>query len=118
MISIRNNKCTEKDCKLVPIYGYLNKKELYCYLHKKYDMIDVKHKKCEKCNLRALYGKPGNSLIFCTNHKEEGMMKYSNSKCKACRKTALYGIKDKAIYCETHKTNDTVNIIEKKCFVF
>ena len=41
----------------------------------------------------------------------------SNSKCKIlnCKEKALYGINFKPIHCEIHKTEDDLNLCEKKC---
>ena len=66
--------CKKDGCK---IRGYFNfegeTKELYCFSHKKENMVNIKDKKCDKdgCKLIACYNKIGEKKgIFCAKHKE------------------------------------------------
>ena len=46
-------ECKEKDCKKSPGFNYENEKtRLYCKLHKKPGMVDIKTKKCIENNCR------------------------------------------------------------------
>ena len=56
MIDIRNNKCKFNECIKRPNFNYEGeKKSIYCFEHKKDDMIDVKSRRCinEHCNTFA-----------------------------------------------------------------
>ena len=49
MTDVKSKKCI--DCDKLPLYNYeTEKKALYCFTHKKENMIDVKNKRCLDCN--------------------------------------------------------------------
>jgi len=90
-------------------------KALYCSGCAKPGMVDIKSPKCH-CGKTASYGIPCNLPNRCTVHKEEGMIIRPRGKCniKDCKEIATHGI-NKPIHCENHKTNNDVDLVERKC---
>ena len=113
--------CVEPSCNTRANFNYKDQKEaLYCSLHKKNEMIDVKTVICAypSCITRAQYNfKDKTSGIYCGKHKENGMINVSNKRCKDCDKIPIFNYKDEkyGIYCNDHKKNDMVNVKNKLC---
>ena len=118
MENVVSKKCKENGCNTQPVYGLPGKKAEYCKEHSKDGMEDVKNKKCKEdgCNTYPSYGLPGKKAEYCKEHSKDGMMYNPNKKCKedGCEETAIYGI-GKATCCETHKEDDHLNLIERRC---
>ena len=111
-------KCKNVDCKTTASYGYDTKKPLYCYGHKKEDMIDVINTRCQTkdCNsVNPSYGKPGCQRTHCAKHRQIGMIRRPRGKCKKCKNIALYGKNNTPNHCEIHKEHEEINLIEKSC---
>ena len=110
--------CKEEGCKLRPNYGVKGTKNvLYCVTHKKDGMVDVSSKICkhDDCETRAHYGKPGLSATKCLKHRESGMISRSKSRCLNCNEPAIWGSNWVPKHCESHKTEDDVNLCERNC---
>ena len=115
MVNVKNHKCI--DCKEKhPVFNNPGEtKGLYCKDCSKPGMVDIKHPKCH-CGKRTSYGIPCNQPSRCAVHKEEGMISKPRGKCriKKCNEIAIYGI-NKPIHCENHKTDNDVDLVERKC---
>lgn len=87
----------------------------FCTKHKEPGMVDVQNPKCEECGSLASYGIPGGKPSRCSRHRLAGMLSRPRAKCVVCRKPAFYGTQFIAKHCETHKTNDDDNLMEREC---
>ena len=87
MIDVIHKKCIYLNCKKIPSYNVESeKKALYCYEHKKDDMMNVKAKKCiyPNCKIIACYNVEGKkSGLYCVEHKKENMINVTNNTCKS-----------------------------------
>ena len=116
-------KCLEEGCKRYPIFNKEGeKKRLYCSIHKKEGMVNVKNKTCveEGCRKQPHYNKEGEKKgIYCSIHKKEGMVDVKNKTCveEGCKKISIYNNEGekKGIYCSTHKKEGMVNVKDKTC---
>ena len=120
MVDLKSKTCLFEGCDIQPVYGLKGKKPEFCKKHATADMIDVKHETClhDGCMSRPVYNFPGQKIAFCIKHRTPGMIKRSKSKCKApkCREIATFGRHDLIpIHCETHKTDDERNLVERNC---
>jgi hypothetical protein len=112
MINVKIKTCI--DCDKVPSFNLIGNKALYCNKHKLVNMVDVRKKNCIKCTKTALYGLIKNT--HCIDHKTSEMLKNPSKKCIKCNEKAIYGYnKSSPLYCEKHKDNDCVNLIERVC---
>lgn len=70
-------KCIYQDCPKYANYNYSIKTEaLYCYDHKKENMIDIKNKRCleKDCITRPSFNyKVKNNGIYCEKHKKDNI---------------------------------------------
>ena len=70
--------CKEEGCKTQPTHNVIgDTKPLFCFVHKKEGMVNVKSKSCEHpdCKIQPSYNfleKRGSR--FCKLHKQEGMI--------------------------------------------
>src|SRR3990172_5502723 len=117
---VANKTCLEPGCDIQPTYGKIGTKvPEYCKDHcPEEGYQDVKNKTCSEpgCDTRTSYGFAGHPRIYCAQHKIQNTMKFSNSKCKTskCKKPAFYGF-NIPTHCEEHKTEDEIDMIQKKC---
>ena len=112
-------KCEFDGCEKIPNYNFKGEtKARFCASHKEDGMLDIKHKMCEfdGCETRANFGLPGNKATRCKTHVLEGMIPNPKKKCfhEDCKEIAIYGI-GYAKFCEKHKEENSINLIEKKC---
>jgi hypothetical protein len=114
MVNIKNKKCS---CgKKRPTYNFEGEtKAVCCSECKEAGMVDIIHKKC-RCGTTASYGYPQNLPKACVQHKEEGMISKPRARClkKSCKNPAEYGVQ-RPIHCETHKDENDINLVERKC---
>lgn len=117
MVDVKSKRCEYDDCEIKPIFDIKGGKGRYCVLHKTPEMIDVRHKLCKNdgCTRRSYYGKPGLSISCCFQHREAGMIRNPTTKCLNCKELAIWGTNWIPRHCETHKTDDDENLIERKC---
>jgi hypothetical protein len=118
----RNKICIEENCKLLASFNYLKKTAIYCSLHKKENMFNIKSKICceENCQKRPNYNFPDiKSGIYCFTHKKENMKDVVNKVCKEdnckLRPNFNYIGEKTAIYCSTHKKENMYDVISNKC---
>jgi hypothetical protein len=118
MINVNSKKCIEPNCGTQPSYNFDGQPALYCETHSKEGMINVNSKYCieKDCKIQASYGLPGLKATYCTTHGKlkEGFIKNPRAKCVICKKQALYG-HTSPIHCESHKTQDELNLVERIC---
>ena len=117
-------KCAEEGCNIVPNFNEPTEiKGLYCTIHKKENMVDVKNKKCieEGCNKVPNFNEPTETKgIYCKEHKKENMVNVIDKKCieEGCNKTCpIYNFptETKGLYCKNHKKANMVNVRSKRC---
>jgi hypothetical protein len=124
MINVINKTCCVEDCKKQPNYNLEGKtKGLYCFTHKKKDMIDVKNKTCceEECKKQPIYNLEGETKgLYCSTHKKKDMIDVINKTCceEDCKKQPNYNFEGetKALYCFTHKKEGMIDIKNKTCY--
>ena len=125
MINLKNSKCIEEDCMIVPNFNLLNEtKAIYCFTHKKENMINIREKiiciqeRCIKlacCNIST-----ETKAIYCKEHKKENMVNIRNkNNCieELCDIYPLFNFstETKPIYCSIHKKENMINIKSKRC---
>lgn len=115
MINVNRNKCIICN-EISPSFNYEGETATHCRKCKEPDMIDVVHDMCNDCGKRATYGIPCNNPSACAHHKKEGMISNPRVKCltKGCNEISIFGI-TKPTHCFTHKTEDEINLVERKC---
>ena len=118
MVNVNSKRCEEIGCdSQCRVFGDPGGKGRFCGVHRKEDMIDVITKRCDTigCNVSALYGVPGQTVSKCASHRVKGMLRRPKSKCVNCLELAIYGTNWTPKHCETHKTEDDENLIERPC---
>jgi hypothetical protein len=98
------------------------KTALYCSIHKKDGMIDVKNKTCiyENCKTRPNYNMEGEkTALYCSVHKKDGMVDVKNKTCiyENCKTQPIFNVEGEktALYCSIHKKDGMVNVKNKTC---
>jgi hypothetical protein len=115
--------CKEENCTKSPGFNYEGKKErLYCSLHKKDGMVDIKTKKCieascEKqpsCNFADQ-----KKAIYCFDHKKENMINVFSKRCREekCNRIPMYNFPGciTRLYCAEHKNESMIDLVHKTC---
>lgn len=109
-----------KQCTTEASYGIT--KPIYCFKHKKENMINTKKGQCniENCHKRAFFNHLGEkSGIKCYLHKDDGMINIWDKKCEidGCKIKPSFNLPDerKGLRCKKHKTDEMVNVIDAKC---
>ena len=110
--------CIHEDCKTRCNFNFPGQeKPIYCSIHKKEGMIDVKNIKCcePDCQTQPSFHFPGESHgIYCSKHKKEGMINVKDKLCvhEGCNVQPSFnmpGMK-KGIYCVKHKKDGMINV--------
>jgi very-short-patch-repair endonuclease len=105
MVNIVHNKCQENTCKEIPIFGFLNKKKLYCLKHKKENMINLfLENKCSVLECSEEYSNIFDKVKYCNSHTPNNNLILVKRLCKYC------DIKDESDYI----CKDCKNIKNKK----
>jgi hypothetical protein len=115
-----SHRCKEINCNKYPLFNFINKKTgIYCIDHKKPDMIDVTHKRCEKCTKTATFNFIGGLPKFCGEHKETDMVDVISKKCKFinCDVIPVYNYPNEknGLYCNAHKLENMVDVKSPRC---
>lgn len=105
------------------IEGEIN--TLYCVIHKKDDMKNIRSKKCREkgCDKHPSFNYEGLKAEYCLKHKEENMIMVKMTKCQFenCKKRANYKNSDdkNPSYCFIHKSDGMITHSKHKtCEVF
>ena len=124
-INVIEQLCLIKGCNIKPNFNYESEKfPIYCFTHKKNDMINIKNKNMicvyENCKIRANYNLKGSkNALYCTNHKTCDMINVTHPFCKFndCLIIPAYNYEneEKPIYCFNHKLQNMVNVVSKIC---
>ena len=108
-------------CNTRPLYNYEGESNgIYCAIHKKDEMIDVKNKQCLLCNTRPLYNYEGElNGIYCAIHKKDGMIDVKSKRCLLCNTRPLYNYEGESngIYCAIHKKDGMIDVKSKRCLL-
>lgn len=111
--------CSNDDCHSRGFYNFLGiTDEVYCGVHRKDGMINIKSKKCKSfgCIKLPSFNFEGLKPEYCYEHKEENMILVKNIKCviNDCIKRANYKNfgESKPTHCFQHKNENMV--IHKK----
>ena len=105
-----------------PNFNCLGISGAYCSKCKSSDMIDVRHKKCEKenCNIQPTYNFENETTPrFCINHKLDDMVDIKHKKCQhqGCNIRPSYNFENenKPKFCVEHKFDGMFDIISSRC---
>ena len=115
--------CKFENCKTRASYNVDGQsKALYCGVHKKENMVNVRNKTCIEldCKKQSSYNIDGQSkALYCCVHKKENMVDVKNKTCiePDCKTRANYNVdgKSKALYCSVHKKENMVDVKNKTC---
>jgi hypothetical protein len=115
--------CQEGNCKSRPNFNYKGEtRKIYCFEHKKENMVDIKHKICtfENCKTRASCNYENETTpIYCATHKEKNMVALNTIFCnfENCKTRPTYNYENETnpIYCSKHKENNMVNVKSSTC---
>ena len=84
LLAVISKNCIHEGCKTKPTYNVEGgTKALYCSLHKKEGMVNVKDKKCihEGCKTQPVFNVEGETkALYCSVHKKEGMVNVKKRK--------------------------------------
>lgn len=78
MINVRNKLCNYNLCCNRGYYYLIDKKILYCYIHKLDGMDNIHLQKCLECNINASFGFKGGKRLYCFKHKKNNMISITN----------------------------------------
>jgi hypothetical protein len=116
MINVVSDMCKD-DCGTVACYNLPGtKKGIYCDVHKKPGMVDVRNSKCTDCGINASFGFPTKKPVKCRQHAEHGMISNPRKKCNIdmCKQYAIYGTYGHE-RCFEHKQKNDINFAESVC---
>jgi len=77
--------CIHNGCKIRSIYNKEGERPMYCGIHRKEGMIDVKSNRCihEGCKTIPTFNKEGEPKgLYCGTHRKEGMIDVKSNRCK------------------------------------
>jgi hypothetical protein len=119
MIDITHKKCCENNCMKRPNFNLpIEKKALYCFEHKKENMISISKKNCQylKCKDIALYGLINKKPQYCTIHKNENMVNLilENKCCVLDCDNEYEHLINNDKYCNKHMINEEYEMIVKR----
>ena len=101
-------KCINIDCTKIPSFNLPNKTEtLYCFEHKKENMIDIKSKRCINidCTKIPSFNLPNETnALYCSKHKKENMIDIKHKKCinEGCQKRPTFNLSSETNALYTH----------------
>ena len=112
--------CKELNCIIkYPIFNLPNEKQgIYCSVHKKEGMVDVKSKTCLECKKIPAFNLPDkNRGIYCEEHKKEGMVNVKSKTCLECKKQPTFNLPGNKtrLYCTEHKKEGMIDIAHELC---
>jgi len=114
--------CKFENCKTIASYNVDGQKPLYCGVHRKHNMVDVKHKTCAEsdCKTRPIFNIEGEKkALYCAKHRKHNMVDVKNKTCAEpnCKTIPTYNIEGekKALYCAEHRKHNMVNVKDKTC---
>ena len=119
MISVSSKKCAYTGCTIQPSFNYSGKPALFCCAHKQDHMVSVATKTCfyDGCTTSVHFGFPGKYPTSCAIHKQPGHIVHPRRKCEECKEFAIYGMDSVPKFCETHKSEQHMNLVHHACAV-
>jgi len=102
-------------------FGEIGKSPMYCKIHKKEDMIDMKNDRCYCGRGKPSYNVKGEIALYCLKCKQKDMINVVSKMCIDCdeRKPSFNVIGKTAQYCgrcvKENKYINMVNVNNKKC---
>ena len=114
--------CIHPGCKTRSIYNKEGERPMYCGIHRKEGMVNVKNKRCihEDCKTRPTFNKEGATKgLYCGNHRKEGMVDVKSNRCiyEGCKTRPTFNKEgeSKGIYCGNHRKEGMVNVKHDIC---
>jgi len=123
MVNVKCRKCTFMGCYKQPSFNFegQSRKGAFCVEHKQIDMVNIRNKRCSypKCTTQPRYGVPGKNAVSCAKHKIPGHISHPKRKCEefGCKEFAIYGMDSIPKFCETHKSDQHMNLVHHECVV-
>ena len=118
MVDVKHKLCEHGGCEKQPNFNYKgNSTRKFCVKHKEPSMVNVTKKRCEKCGTQTRYGLPGKGPTVCAQHKKHGHIAHPKRKCEECKDFAIYGMDSIPKFCETHKSDQHMNLVHHECVV-
>jgi len=116
-------KCAEDWCKKQPNFNFEGESQgLYCDLHKKDGMINIKSRRCieDGCIKIPVFNFEGESRgLYCDLHKKDAMINVKNRRCAEdwCKKQPAFNFEgeSRGLYCDLHKKDGMINVICRRC---
>jgi hypothetical protein len=115
--------CNHEKCISSASFNFTEEKiPRWCSIHKKENMINLKHKKClfKGCSKTTTYGIPGKDKvpIWCLEHADKSIMKnIKHKRCiiENCGLIPSYNFPNEVsgIYCKTHRLPGTEDVDHK-----
>ena len=115
--------CQEGNCKVSSAFNFENEqKAIYCFQHKKENMVNIKSKPCifENCKILPVFNFENETCaLYCSSHKLPNMINIKNKICnfENCKTQPNYNFADEknGIYCSLHKLPNMIIVTNKKC---
>ena len=116
--------CWQDGCDKQSAFNYEGQKiGIYCAVHKKDTMVDVKNKRCcqDGCDKFPIYNYEGQILsLYCSVHKKDTMVDVKNRRCcqDGCNKQSNFNYEGQknGLYCRLHKKDTMVDVMHKRCY--
>ena len=116
-------KCIYENCNKIPTFNLPTEtRGLYCFEHKKENMINVKHKRCihPNCNKQPSFNLPTETRgLYCFEHKKENMICVTVKRCihPNCNTRPSFNLptETRGLYCFEHKKENMINVNSKLC---
>jgi hypothetical protein len=123
MIDVKNKRCQHENCNKLPNFNTPTETTgLFCFEHKKENMINVLSKRCQhqNCNKHPLFNLPKETTgLFCFEHKKENMINVKDKRCqhKNCNKIPNFNIpmETMGLFCSEHKKENMINVKSQRC---
>lgn len=118
----RRKQCCAEGCHRWPSFNVPScRTPLYCALHKRDNMVNVKQKRCtvQGCAYSPCFNLPGQPPAYCARHKSDDMVNVKNRQCLApgCALQPSFGHRDtmRPLYCKHHVPDGShmVNVVSR-----
>lgn len=114
--------CVAEDCSKQPNFGWDGGSATFCAEHQIPGMILIYHRPCRasNCNITASYGYENEAMLWCAFHgklQEPKAVLLNGKRCEhpECSIAAAFGMPgSERRFCFKHKTNEMINVCEKR----
>ena len=114
--------CIHTGCKIRSIYNKEGERPMYCGIHRKEGMVDVKSNRCihEGCRKQPFFNKEGETKgFYCGTHRKEGMVDVKSNRCihEGCKTRPFFNKEGetKGFYCGTHRKEGMIDVKHDRC---